>query len=109
MNRRCLVKIGLLLMMMLVPVASVLAVYGDIVFKIQDEARDIAPAVFPHWIHRIRYKCYACHPALFEMKAGANPITMDALSAGEYCGKCHNGKTAWGIGFDTCNKCHYAE
>lgn len=64
------------------------------------------PAVFPHWIHRIRYKCYACHPAVFEMKAGSNPITMDAITDGKFCGICHDGKTAWSVGFETCNRCH---
>ncbi len=64
------------------------------------------PAVFPHWIHRIRYKCYACHPAVFEMKAGANPITMDAITEGKFCGTCHDGKTAWSVSFETCNRCH---
>jgi c(7)-type cytochrome triheme protein len=82
-----------------------LAVEGDIVFK-QSEGGAIAPAVFPHWVHRIRYKCYACHPALFEMKAGANKITMEAVQDGKFCGACHNGQIAWGITFESCNKCH---
>lgn len=109
MNRRPLLALTLLTVMTVFPLASVLAVYGDIVFKRKEEARGTAPAVFPHWIHRIRYKCYACHPALFEMKAGANPITMDAIRAGKSCGSCHDGKTAWGVGFDTCNRCHVGE
>ena len=25
------------------------------------------PATFPHWVHAIRYRCYACHPAVFKM------------------------------------------
>ena len=25
------------------------------------------PATFPHWIHSIRYRCFACHPAVFSM------------------------------------------
>jgi c(7)-type cytochrome triheme protein len=91
------------------PAASVLAVLGDIVFQTDDEARGTAPAVFPHWAHRVRYKCYACHPAVFAMKAGANPMTMDDLKEGKYCGACHDGKTAWGIAFDTCNRCHIGE
>ncbi len=27
-------------------------------------------ARFPHWVHRVRYSCSACHPALFEMHNG---------------------------------------
>ena len=91
------------------PVGSVGEVLGDIVFQPENEDRGTAPAVFPHWVHRARYKCYACHPALFEMKAGANPMTMDTMQKGEHCGACHDGKTAWGIDFGTCNRCHAGE
>jgi c(7)-type cytochrome triheme protein len=87
-------------------VTSALAVEGDIVFKRDSGEGGTPPAVFPHWFHRIRYKCYACHPAVFEMKAGANAITMDAIREGKFCGACHNGKVAWEAGFDTCNRCH---
>lgn len=83
-----------------------LAVEGDVVLARKDGDRAIAPAVFPHWIHRIRYKCYACHPAPFEMKAGANPVSMEAIRAGKFCGACHDGKIAWEVTFDTCNRCH---
>jgi len=68
---------------------------------------DVMPqAVFPHWKHRTRYKCYACHDQLFQMKAGADNITMDALSSGKFCAVCHNGKIAFAVGFDTCELCH---
>jgi c(7)-type cytochrome triheme protein len=102
-------KVVLVVTLLALPVESLRAVLGDIVFQIDDEARGTTPAVFPHWVHRVRYKCYACHPAVFEMKAGANPVTMDAIAAGQYCGSCHDGNTAWGVGFDTCNRCHFAE
>jgi c(7)-type cytochrome triheme protein len=80
---------------------------GDIVFKRKDgAAAEVAPAVFSHWFHRIRYKCYACHDALFAMKTGATPITMEAILGGKYCGACHNGQAAWASGFENCNRCH---
>jgi c(7)-type cytochrome triheme protein len=82
------------------------AVDGDIVFKREGGEGGIPAAIFPHWFHRIRYKCYACHPTPFEMKAGANKITMDALQEGKFCGVCHNGKVAWAASFETCNRCH---
>lgn len=82
------------------------AVYGDIVFQRKAEAGGTPPAVFPHWAHRIRYKCYACHPGIFQMKAGTNAVSMDAIQGGKFCGVCHDGKTAWAVGFDTCNRCH---
>jgi c(7)-type cytochrome triheme protein len=68
--------------------------------------KDIPPATFPHWFHRVRFKCASCHPAVFEMEAGANPITMTAMRRGEFCATCHNGKIAWEIGFTTCVRCH---
>jgi c(7)-type cytochrome triheme protein len=61
------------------------------------------PAYFPHWVHRIRYKCYACHDGLFPMRRGPNP-TMAAMANGESCGACHNGKVAFDA--DTCQRCH---
>ena len=83
------------------------AVTGDIVFQRKDGAApEVAPAVFSHWFHRIRYKCYACHPAPFEMKAGANVVTMEAILAGKSCGICHNGTVAWASSFENCNRCH---
>ena len=99
----------LLVVLIALPVASVLAVLGDIVFQPEDEARGTRPAVFPHWVHRVRYKCYACHPAVFKMKSGGNLVTMDSIRDGEFCGACHDGKTAWGVGFDTCNRCHIGQ
>ena len=87
---------------------AALAAEGDIVFKPGAGDGGISPAIFPHWIHRLRYKCYACHPALFEMKTGANKVSMDAIQEGKFCGTCHNDKIAWGVTFETCNRCHVA-
>lgn len=70
---------------------------------------ELPPAHFPHWFHRIRLKCANCHPRVFQMKKGANPITMDAMRAGLYCAKCHNGKIAWQVAFTACPKCHQAQ
>ncbi|MDH3468965.1 MAG: hypothetical protein OES26_24280 [Gammaproteobacteria bacterium] len=67
---------------------------GDITFQREQGDESTAPAVFPHWKHRIHYKCYVCHNAIFEMKAGANKITMLAIGDGKYCGACDNGKQA---------------
>ncbi len=83
-----------------------LAVDGDIVFKRESGEGGVPVAVFPHWFHRIRFKCYACHPIPFEMNTGANKVTMDAIGEGKFCGACHNGKVAWPVSFDTCSKCH---
>ncbi len=67
---------------------------------------DLAPALFPHWVHRIRFRCKACHTQLFEPRAGANEITMVDIGRGEFCGKCHDGVTAFAAGFGACRRCH---
>ena len=85
-----------------------IAVEGDVVFKRKGGEGGTPPAVFPHWIHRIRYKCYACHDAIFKMKQGENDVTMDAMREGKFCGTCHDGKIAWGVTFESCNRCHVA-
>ncbi|MDH3769338.1 MAG: hypothetical protein OES99_12935, partial [Gammaproteobacteria bacterium] len=87
------------------------AVYGDILLERRGPTSeaDFPRVVFPHWFHRIRYKCYACHTEIFEMKAGANEITMEAILAGKFCGECHNGQIAWAASFDTCSKCHVGQ
>jgi c(7)-type cytochrome triheme protein len=80
---------------------------GDIRFVRQAAGMDdVAPATFPHWIHRMAYACYACHDAPFKMKAGANEVTMDQIQAGQSCGACHNGKVAFESNLTTCNRCH---
>jgi c(7)-type cytochrome triheme protein len=79
---------------------------GDVVYSHQGGTDKIAPAYFPHWVHRIKYKCYACHDDLFAMRRGANP-TMAAMAKGESCGACHNGKVAFGV--DTCQRCHIGQ
>ena len=80
---------------------------GDIVFvRKAPGTDDVPPAIFPHFLHRIQFKCSVCHDAIVEMKAGANPITMDDIQAGKYCGVCHNGKTAFQATFDACPRCH---
>jgi c(7)-type cytochrome triheme protein len=80
---------------------------GDIVFaRKQPGTDDVPPAVFPHFVHRIQFRCYVCHEDIVAMKAGANPITMDAIQAGKYCGVCHNGKTAFQATFEACPRCH---
>jgi c(7)-type cytochrome triheme protein len=80
---------------------------GDITFVRQAAGMDdVAPAVFPHWVHRMAYTCYACHDGLFKMKAGETLVTMDEIQAGQSCGSCHDGKTAFVSNLTTCNRCH---
>jgi len=61
--------------------------------------------VFPHWFHRIRFRCKVCHSELgFRMRAGSNVVTMKEIADGKFCGMCHNGQVAWAA--DRCDLCH---
>lgn len=70
------------------------------------ETQDLPQAQFPHWVHRIRYRCKACHVEVFEPREGANTVTMAAIGRGEACGRCHNGGTAFAATVGTCQRCH---
>ncbi|MFZ5863491.1 MAG: c(7)-type cytochrome triheme domain-containing protein [Nitrospirota bacterium] len=83
---------------------EVRAEYGDIVMNREAEKAEMPPVIFPHWFHRIRFKCKVCHEDIFLMKAGANEVTMIKIIKGEYCGKCHNGRIAWAPLY--CDRCH---
>ena len=81
------------------------AEYGDVVINNFSDEAGMRPVVFPHWFHRIRFRCKVCHADLgFEMKAGGNEINMLKIIDGEYCGACHNGEVAWSI--EHCDVCH---
>ncbi len=81
------------------------AEYGDVVINNYSDATGMRPVVFPHWFHRIRYRCKVCHADLgFKMQAGGNQINMLRIIDGEYCGACHNGEIAWSV--ESCDVCH---
>lgn len=63
-------------------------------------------ARFPHWVHRIRFRCKTCHMDIFEPKAGTNAVTMADIEAGEACGNCHNGDVAFEPRIENCERCH---
>ena len=88
---------------------TVYGAQGDLVFEREGGAEGSSPfppSIFPHWVHRARYRCYVCHPAPFAMQQGANPVTMDTIKQGQYCGACHNGKAAFNVDFQNCARCH---
>jgi len=81
------------------------AEYGDVVINNYSDKAGIRPAVFPHWFHRIRFRCKVCHADIgFKFKAGGNDINMYKIIEGKYCGACHNGKVAWSV--KNCILCH---
>ena len=81
------------------------AEYGDVLINNYSEEAGMRPVVFPHWFHRIRFRCKVCHADLgFKFKAGGNKINMLKIIDGEYCGACHNGEVAWAV--ESCDLCH---
>ncbi len=86
-------------------VTPVSAEYGDIVINNYSDQADMRPAVFPHWFHRIRFRCKVCHSDLgFKLEAGGNEINMLKIIDGQFCGACHNGQVAWSV--ENCSLCH---
>ncbi len=92
-------------MLLFVEVPAAHAEYGDIVINNYADKAGMRPAIFPHWFHRIRFRCKVCHADLgFKFKAGGNEINMVKIIDGQFCGACHNGEIAWSI--ENCNLCH---
>lgn len=84
------------------------AEYGDVVINNYSDAAGMRPAIFPHWFHRVRFRCKVCHADLgFKFKAGGNEINMVKIIDGQFCGACHNGELAWSV--ENCNLCHSAK
>lgn len=72
----------------------------DVVFPVKGDLPDV---VYPHYAHTLWLDCKNCHPGIFVMRAGANPVSMAAIAKGEFCGRCH-GKVAFSL--SDCNRCH---
>ena len=90
------VLFAVVLLTSLVIISPSEAEYGDVVLNRYSEAAGVRPVIYPHWFHRIRFRCKVCHHELgFEMRAGANDVRMDDLSQGRFCGMCHNNEIAW--------------
>jgi c(7)-type cytochrome triheme protein len=87
------------------PQGTPFAEYGDVVLNKRSEQEGMRPVIFPHWFHRIRFRCKVCHSELgFKMRAGANDVRMADIVDGRFCGMCHNGQVAWGP--ERCELCH---
>ncbi|MBI5232925.1 MAG: hypothetical protein HY880_01070 [Deltaproteobacteria bacterium] len=62
--------------------------------------------IFPHSIHTYWFNCNNCHPQIFIPQAGANPVRMDEIFEGKWCGRCH-GKVAFDFfPLSNCRRCH---
>ena len=87
----------------IIPAAN--AEYGDVVINNYSDEAGMRPVIFPHWFHRVRFRCKVCHADLgFKFQAGGNQINMLKIIDGEYCGACHDGELAWSV--ENCNLCH---
>jgi len=73
---------------------------------LEPENLPLFKVTFPHKQHTEWLACANCHSGIFTMKAGADPITMEKIFAGEYCGECH-GKVAFDVATG-CPRCHLA-
>jgi c(7)-type cytochrome triheme protein len=91
--------------MFFVDINEAQAEYGDVVINNYSDGAGMRPVVFPHWFHRMRFRCKVCHADLgFKFKAGGNEINMVKIIDGQFCGACHNGEIAWSV--ENCNLCH---
>jgi len=58
---------------------------------------------FPHIAHTKWLACENCHPKIFIPQENANPISMNKVLRGQYCGVCHD-KVAFSL--FVCERCH---
>lgn len=73
----------------------------DILLK---NTKEMPYVKFPHRAHTEWLACSNCHDNIFIPKAGANPITMEKIFRGQYCGTCHD-RVAF-ITHYACERCH---
>ena len=106
LTRRLSLLLGLaVLTLLLSSPYPVRAEYGDVVINNYSDGAGVRPVVFPHWFHRVRFRCKVCHSDLgFKFRAGGNEINMLKIIDGQFCGACHNGGVAWSV--ENCDLCH---
>jgi c(7)-type cytochrome triheme protein len=96
---------ALLAALLVLGMAPAGAEYADVLINKRSEKEGMRPVVFPHWFHRIRFRCKVCHNELgFKMRAGGNDVLMADIIDGRFCGMCHNGQIAWSP--ENCDLCH---
>lgn len=64
----------------------------------------LGKVVFSHTFHTAAFSCGDCHPKIFAMKRSEGTMSMDMMSAGKFCGACHNGGIASAV--SDCARCH---
>ncbi|MCX8030747.1 MAG: NapC/NirT family cytochrome c [Thermodesulfovibrionales bacterium] len=66
--------------------------------------KGIGQVEFSHDFHTSAFSCNDCHDKIWQMKKFSKRMTMDEMYKGKYCGKCHDGKSAFSS--SDCDKCH---
>ena len=108
MKCKLIVSAPALLVLAVLLASPVAAEFGDVVINNHSDKAGMRPVVFPHWFHRIRFRCKVCHADLgFKFQAGGNDINMLKIIDGEFCGACHDGELAWSV--ENCDLCHSAK
>jgi len=79
--------------------------------KIRYDGKGAGEVIFDETVHAAKgLTCADCHeshaftPALFEMKKGANIVTMTRMERGRSCGSCHDVTASNTV---MCSKCHH--
>jgi len=79
---------------------------GDVAYK----PKGAGPVLFQHELHvNLKgMKCNNCHYKPFAMSTGASyKMDMQTLTKGQFCGLCHNGKSAFDLKTAAnCKRCH---
>ncbi len=78
----------------------------DMNVELIPDGQPLFKVIFPHSKHTEWLTCANCHPGIFQMQKGADPITMVKIFSGEYCGRCH-GKVSYAVPTG-CPRCHLA-
>lgn len=73
----------------------------DIIMK---DTKDMPFVKFPHNSHTQWLACSNCHDKIFVPKTGANPVSMDKIFQGQFCGVCHDRVSF--ITYFSCERCH---
>jgi len=80
---------------------------GDVEYK----PKGAGKVTFAHEYHvNLKgQKCSNCHYKTFQMKGGEASYKMDmsALTKGQFCGSCHDGKKGFDLkAAESCKRCH---
>ncbi len=70
---------------------------------LMEQTLSMPHVTFPHLAHTQWLSCENCHDAIFKPIKNGNPITMNKILRGEYCGRCHD-RVAFSL--FVCEKCH---